>query len=67
MHGLLKSKPMQKIGRLFEIILKLYKADNFTKIKNQLFFLVKKGWGVDLMKLEFASMTLKQLKAVSCL
>lgn len=58
---------MQKIGRLFKIILKLYKADNFTKIKNQLFFLVKKGWGVDLMELEFASMTMKQLKAVSCL
>lgn len=36
---------MQKIRRLFKIILKLYKADNFTKIKNQLFFLVKKGWG----------------------
>lgn len=32
MRGLLKSKPMQKIGKLFKIILKLYKADNFTKI-----------------------------------
>lgn len=31
------------------------------------FLLVKKGWGVDLMKLEFASMTMRQLKAAFCL
>lgn len=36
--GLVKSSPVQKIGRGFFIALKLYKAANFTEIKNQLMF-----------------------------
>lgn len=67
-YGLVKSRTVQKIGRFFFIILKLYKAENFTEIKNQLIFCTKKkAVGVDLMKLEFPSVTVEQLKAAPSL
>lgn len=65
---LLNQEQCRKLADFFFIILKLYKAENFTEIKNQLIFCTKKkAVGVDLMKLEFPSVTVEQLKAAPIL